>query len=99
MSELRGKDRRYLRGLGNQLRPTDYLGKEGITAAQIHSLDDAHAKSELVKVRVERNCPLDRREVGEHIAAATESHLVQILGNTLLLYRPDPEKPTIILPT
>ena len=98
---LRGKDRRYLRGLGNALRPlrpTVYLGKEGLSAAVIRSLNEAYANNELVKVRCERNSPLDRREAGEQLAAATESHLVQVLGNTLLLYRPDPDDPQISLP-
>ncbi len=96
-SGLRGKDRRYLRGLGNGLRPTVYLGKEGLSAAVIRSLNQAYANSELVKVRCERNS-VDRREAGERLAAATESHLVQVLGNTLLLYRPDPDDPQIALP-
>ena len=85
-SELRGKSRRYLRGLGNQLRPTVYLGKEGISPALLQSLDEAHAHNELVKVRVERSCPLDRKEAGDRLA------------NTVLLYRPDPDKPQIVLP-
>ncbi len=96
--KLRGKDRRYLRRLGNALRPTVYLGKEGLSAAVIRSLNEAYANSELVKVRCERNSLLDRREVGEQLAAATEAHLVQVLGNTLLLYRPDPDDPHIALP-
>jgi RNA-binding protein YhbY len=49
-------------------------------------------------VRVERSCPLDRKEAGDRLAAAAESHLIQILGNTLLLYRPDPDEPQIVLP-
>ena len=95
---LRGKDRRHLRGLGNALRPTVYLGKEGLSAAVIRSLNEAYANSELVKVRCERNSSLDHREAGEQLAAATESHLVQVLGNTLLLYRPAPDDPQIALP-
>ena len=82
-----------LLGLGNALRSTVYLGKEGLSAAVIRSPNEAYANSELVKVRYERNSPLDRREAGEQLAAATESHLVQVLGNTLLLYRPDPDDP------
>ena len=97
-TKLRGKDRRYLRGLGNSLRPTVYLGKEGLSAAVIRSLNEAYANSELVKVRCERNSPLGRSEAGEQLAAATEAHLVQVLGNTLLLYRPDPDDPQIALP-
>lgn len=98
MTELRGKSRRYLRGLGNQLRPTVYLGKEGISPALLRSLNEAHAHNELVKVRVERSCPIDRKEAGDRLAAAAESHLVQILGNTVLLYRPDPDERKIVLP-
>ena len=98
MTELRGKARRYLRGIGNQLRPTVYLGKESISPALLQSLDQAHAHTELVKVRVERSCPLDRKEAGDLLAAAAESHLIQILGNTELHNRPDPDEPQIILP-
>ena len=97
-AKLRGKDRRYLRGLSNALRPTVYLGKGGLSAAVIRSLNEAYANSELVKVRCERNSSLDRREAGAQLAAATDSHLVQVLGNTLLLYRPDPDDPQIALP-
>ncbi len=97
-AKLRGKDRRYLRGLGNAVRPTVYLGKEGLSAAVIRSLNEAYSNSELVKVRCERSSPLDRCEAGEQLAAATEAHLVQVLGNTLLLYRPDPDDPQIALP-
>ena len=74
------------------------MGKEGFSAAVIRSLNEAYANSKLVKVRCEHNSPLDRREAGEQFAAATESHLVQVLGNTLLLYRPDPDDPRIALP-
>ena len=55
--KLRGKDRRHLRGLGNALRPTVYLGKEGLSAAVIRSLNEAYANSELVKVRLRAQQP------------------------------------------
>ena len=92
-AKLRGKDRRYLRGLGNSLRPTVYLGKEGLSAAVIRSLNEAYANSELVKVRCERNIPLDRREAGEQLAAATESHLVASLGQHPAPLPPRPRRP------
>jgi len=98
MEELRGKQRRYLRGLANQLRPIVYVGKEGITDGLVQSVEDAYAHHELIKIRIERGCPLDRREIGQQLAARTRSHLVQILGQTVLLYRPDPEEPGIQLP-
>ena len=98
MTQLRGKASRYLRSLGNQLRPTVYLGKEGISPALLRSIDEAHAYHELIKIKIERSCPLNRKEAGDHLAAATKSSLVQVLGNTVLLYRPDPDEPKIALP-
>jgi len=66
MTALRGKARRYLRS----------LGKEGISPALLRSIDEAHAHHELIKVTIERGYPLDRKEAGDHLAVATESHLV-----------------------
>lgn len=97
MVTLRGKQKTYLRGLGSQIKATVFIGKEGISAAVVQSVNNAFANSELIKLKVERGCPLDRRDVGHGIAASTQSELVQVLGRTLLLYRPSDE-PQIELP-
>ena len=98
MRELRGKQRRYLKSLANQLKATVYVGKEGITPALLQSIEDAYNGSELVKLKIERTCPVDRKELAPQLAEASESYLIQILGQTVLLYRPDPEDPGIELP-
>ena len=98
MEELRGKQRRYLRGLGHGLQPTVFIGKEGVSPAAIQAAREAHYQHELIKIRVERGCPVPRKEAAQQLAAATESHLIQVLGRTVLLYRPDPEDPQIQLP-
>ena len=98
MEELTGRQRRYLRGLANTLEPLVYIGKEGISAEVLRAYAEASARHELIKVRLERSCPTPRQEAGEQLAAGTSSHLVQVLGHTLVLYRPDPEEPRIQLP-
>ena len=98
MEELTGKQRRYLRGLANALKAVVYVGREGISDQVLRSVEEAYARSELIKIRLERNCPVERGEAGERLAARTRSHLVQILGRTLVLYRPDAEDPRIRLP-
>ena len=98
MEELSGKQRRYLRGQGNSIKPTVYLGKDGISDALLNSLGEAFNNRELVKVRIEKSCELERKEAGDQLAQAAAAHMVQVLGNTLLLYRPDPDKPEIKLP-
>lgn len=98
MDELTGRQRRYLRGLANQLKATVYVGKEGISTAVKRAIEEAYTNSELLKIRLEKSCPIERHEAGRLLAEATGSHLVQVLGHTLLLYRPDPEKPVLQLP-
>ena len=98
MEELKGKQRRYLKSLANQLRPMVYMGKEGISPALLNSIEDAYNTSELIKIKLEQNCPIDRKELGPQLAEQTRSYLIQILGRTLLLYRPDAEKPKLQLP-
>lgn len=97
MDELTGKQRRYLRALGNQLKAVAFVGREGVSTAVLHSLEEVYANRELVKLKIERSCPLNRKEVGAKLAAASQSHLVQVMGQTVLLYRADPEEPKIDL--
>ena len=98
VEELKGKQRRYLRGLGHELQPIVFLGKEGVSPAAIQAVREAYHQHELIKIRLERGCSVPRREAAEQLAAATASHLIQVLGRTVLLYRPDPEEPQIQLP-
>ncbi len=98
MEELRGKQRRFLRAQGNVIKPTVYLGKEGVSEALLKSLNQAFNNQELVKVRIEKASDLERKEAAQQLAHAAAAHLVQVLGNTLLLYRPDADEPRIKLP-
>jgi RNA-binding protein len=98
MDDLSGKQRRYLRGQGNTIKPTVYMGKDGISDALLLSLGEAFNNRELIKVRLEKSCDLERKAAGQQLAQAASAHLVQVLGHTLLLYRPDPEEPVIKLP-
>jgi RNA-binding protein len=96
---LTGADRRVLRALGNALKPTVFVGKDGVSEEVLGAIDSAHRTAELVKLKVLDTCPLHRKEVGEELAGRSGSDVVQVLGRTVLLYRRDPEKPKISLPS
>ena len=96
--ELTGKQKRFLRGLGHSLRPVVTAGKQGLTDRLLHELEQCLTAHELVKVKVLESCPLSREELGPRLAEATGSALAQTLGRTLLLYRPHPEEPGLVLP-
>jgi RNA-binding protein len=92
---LTGKQRRHLRALGHELKPIVQVGKGGIDDGVVKAIDQALADHELIKVKV---ACLDRHEAADELAAQTHSEVAQVLGNIVLLYRPDPDEPQIKLP-
>jgi len=95
---LTGKQRRHLRALAHDMKPIVQVGKGGIDGGLIGAVDQALTDHELVKVKVGESAGLDRHEAAENLATATKSEIAQVLGNIVLLYRPDPEDPQIKLP-
>ncbi len=98
MTTLTGKQRRHLRGLGHHLHPVVQVGQAGVTPAVERKVDAELEAHELIKLRVSRDAPESAREAGEALAAACAAELVQVLGRTVLLYRPREEDPEIELP-
>ena len=67
------------------------IGKEGITPNLVAAVGDNLVAHELIKVRIQDTCPLERREASDQLASAVGAAVVQILGKTALLYRPNPD--------
>ena len=95
---LTGKQRRFLRSLGHHLDAVVQVGKNGVSDSVVAATDAALTAHELIKIRCAAECPLDREEVAAALTTAATAELVQKLGRTLLLYRPDAERPRIALP-
>jgi RNA-binding protein len=95
---LTGKQRRYLRGLGHELKVIVQVGKGGIDDGLVAAVDQALTDHELIKLKVGDGAGLDRHDAAEDLAKRTNSDVAQVLGYTVLLYRPDPEDPKITLP-
>jgi RNA-binding protein len=95
---LRGKQRRYLRGLGVNMDPVVFVGKDGITGALLAEIDAVVTKRELVKVRLLDSVEGDRKVVARELAERAGTELVQVLGRTVLLFRRNEEMPVLDLP-
>ena len=95
---LTGKQRRYLRSLAHHLRPVVQIGQAGINEAQLAQIDKALETHELIKVKLGRETPVTPEEAGAVVTASTRSHLVQIIGRTLVVYRARAKDPDIVLP-
>lgn len=97
MQQLTGKQARFLRGLGHHLQPVVMIGKESLSDAVLASIEEALATHELIKVKLQEGCLLDRREAATILAEKTGAAVAQVLGKTILLYRQG-EKAKINLP-
>ena len=94
--ELRGAERRFLRGLANPLRALVQVGDGGLSEGIVGAIDTALRDHELVKVRLRQ--PEDKQATARELAARTHSALCGVVGHTVILYRPHPETPRIQLP-
>lgn len=88
-----GTLRKALRAAGHHLSPVVQVGKEGVTAAVLHQLDEALLAHELVKVKVGSESPGDRFEAAARLAGAPGARVAQVLGRTMLVYRKHPVRP------
>lgn len=95
---LTGKQKRFLRSKAHHLTPIFQVGKGGINENMIRQIDEALEARELLKVSILQNCEMDRREVAEVLIEGTGAELVQVIGNTIVLYKESRENKQLILP-
>jgi RNA-binding protein len=95
---LTESQRKHLRRLGHDRKPIVLVGQGGIGDNLVAELDRALRDHELVKVRARVADRDERDRILDQLAESTGAELVQRIGHTALFYRPDPEKPGILLP-
>jgi len=94
IQQLTSRQNKYLKGLGHHLSVMAMVGREGISQSVLTAIEDVLRAHELVKIRMQNNCPFDRQELAKRLSAATDASVVQVLGKTILLYREndDPQR-------
>jgi RNA-binding protein len=90
--------KKYLRRLGHDRNPVVLVGQNGVSPNLVAELDRALHDHELVKVRARVGDRDERDAILAELASSTRSELVQRIGHVALYYRPNPEKPGILLP-
>lgn len=99
MESLTSKQRAHLRSLAHHLSPIAQVGTAGVTPAALQNLREAFNTRELLKVKVLENAPEGPRETADALVDALEDvHVAQTIGRTVVLYRPHPDDPEIVLP-
>lgn len=94
---LTGKQKRYLRSIASTQTATFRVGKEGVSENMIIGIRQGLEANEIVKIKVLDNCTQELNAVALDLSAGTKSEIVQIIGHTIILYRPSKE-PKIKLP-
>ncbi|GAA0340904.1 ribosome assembly RNA-binding protein YhbY [Bacillus carboniphilus] len=95
---LTGKQKRFLRSKAHHLNPIFQVGKGGISENLVKQIVDALEARELIKISILQNCEYDRDTVAEELSSQAKAELVQVIGNTIVLYKESKEKKQIILP-
>lgn len=96
--ELTGKQKKFLRGLGNRLEVKVVIGHGGLSDNCLKNIDTVLNKDEIAKIRLQPASGLDRHEASEKISQLTNSQLIKVFGSTVLIYRENPENRQINLP-
>jgi RNA-binding protein len=95
---LTGKQKRYLRSLGNELEPILTIGKGGISENVVTQADQALEARELFKARVLPNCLEEPENIAKELAMQVNADVAQVIGRNFLLYRASKKKALINFP-
>jgi len=94
---LTNKQKQYLKGMAHSLRPVVLLGANGLTEGVLAEIDNALSHHELIKVKVATEERETKQLIVDAIVRETAAAKVQLIGHTLVLYRPS-ENDKISLP-
>ncbi len=99
MKDITSTQRSYLRKMAHHLKPVVQVGKQGLTEAVVHKIDQELDAHELIKVKFADAS--DQKQIfAEDMANRSASILVAMIGNIAILYREqrDLDRRVIILP-
>lgn len=82
-----------LKAKAHHLKPVVFLGNKGLTAAVIEETNVALLAHELIKIKINGAEKEDRQLIAVEICTQLQAELVQLIGNTAIIYRMKDEKP------
>ncbi len=95
---LSESQKKYLRGLGHNLKPLVMVGDAGLSDNLMAEFESTLNHHELIKVRVKVGDRTARDSIIDELCQASGATLVQRIGNMALLYRHNPERNRIRVP-
>ena len=98
MTKLTNNQKKFLRSKGHSLKPVVMVGQHGLTESVMAELETTMSKHELLKIKIRGDDRDDKQRMIDEIINTTGAHLVQVIGNIMVIYQAFDEDPQIILP-
>ena len=96
---LSESQKKYLRGLGHDLKPLIMVGDAGLSASLMAEYESTLAHHELIKVRVRVGDRAARDAIIDELCAFGSAELIQRVGNIALVYRENADEKKITIPS
>ena len=80
---------RKLKSKAQNMKPSIQIGKGGLTDGQLERISHELAHHELIKVKF-NDYKAQKTELSQEIATRTQATQVDLIGNTLVLYKQSP---------
>jgi len=90
---ITAKQKKFLKGLAHSLTPVVLIGKEGLSSGLTNTIIAELLNHELIKVKIGNTSGLEKISTSQIIAEQSQSALVQLIGKTIILYKPNPKRP------
>lgn len=85
---LTTKQKQFLKGLAHDKKPVVQLGNNGLTEGVVAEIENALNHHELIKVKIPTDDRDEKQLIADAIVRETQSNKIQIIGHTLVLYKP-----------
>lgn len=88
---LSARQKKYLRSLAHSLPAVVQVGQKGVSSSVLAEINQTLNSHELIKIRIQCDEQAELHALLEEITAAIQAELVQVIGHTVILYRPAEE--------
>lgn len=89
LTPLTNPEIRKLKATAQRMKATFKIGKAGLSAQFLQSVDEGLKHHELLKVKFDEHKE-EKKQLAPVLAEKTASHLIMQVGNIVVLYRPKP---------
>ena len=91
MNNLNSTQRSHLCSQAHHLEPIVFIGKNGITEGTLEIITKSLDALELIKIKFHEYKD-EKKSLSYQIAESTESHVVGIIGHTVILFRQNSQR-------